>query len=119
MIFSFGICQSAPLLDFLMLTVLLTPQCSFFADPPGPPRISGLRPGSRLRAGGRPRRLTCSAVPAGRPPARLEWYLGDQMVESRYSVEDGRARAQITFVPKVITRDKTRVRAKFGRLCPH
>ena len=69
------------------------------ADPPGVPRISGLRSGARVTTGTR-HQLTCQTRPAGHPPAQLVWFMGDEMVDSQYTVEGDTAMAQITFVPQ-------------------
>ena len=51
-------------------------------DPPGPPRILGLSPGDQLAAGAL-KRATCTSL-AGNPLAKLEWFIGDRKLESRY-----------------------------------
>ena len=73
----------------------------FFPDPPGTPLISGLSSGELIETGS-PRKLTCSTSPAGHPPAKLVWFVGDEMVDSQYAVEDDTASAQITFVPRLV-----------------
>ena len=50
--------------------------------PPGVPQIAGPEAGAAVEAG-RPQRLTCYSA-AGHPPAQLQWYRGNQMMESQY-----------------------------------
>ncbi|XP_059083711.1 uncharacterized protein LOC131880986 isoform X2 [Tigriopus californicus] len=68
--------------------------------PPGLPNISGVHSGEQMETGS-PRELTCMSKPAGHPPARIQWFMGNQMMESHYSVEGDVALAQVTFVPQI------------------
>ena len=67
-------------------------------DPPGPPRILGISPGDQLVAGNL-KRATCTSL-AGNPLAKLEWFIGDRKLESRYFTKDNYASAELDFIPR-------------------
>merc|ERR1719187_802876 len=67
-------------------------------SPPSVPVISGLPDGASILPGS-PKSLICSAH-AGSPAATLNWYRGDQMIESEYQVRGDSVMAEITFVPR-------------------
>ena len=67
-------------------------------DPPGPPRILGISAGDQLVAGNL-KRATCTSL-AGNPLAKLEWFIGDRKLESRYFTKDNYASAELDFIPR-------------------
>ena len=49
---------------------------------------------------GKNQRLLCKSK-AGKPPAKLVWYMGEHMMTSQYSVNGDTVQAKITFVPRI------------------
>ena len=49
---------------------------------------------------GKNQRLLCTTK-AGKPPAKLVWYMGEHMMDSQYSVNGDTVEAKITFVPRI------------------
>ena len=68
-------------------------------DPPGRPEIHGADNGSKMKEG-KNQRLLCKSK-AGKPPAKLVWYMGEHMMASQYSVNGDTVQAKITFVPRI------------------
>ena len=64
----------------------------YFTDPPGIPEITG----KSVVTLGNEQKLTCMTK-AGNPPAKLSWYRGSSMIESRYSLEGDIVKAEVQY----------------------
>ena len=87
---------------FLILSIAAYPDydtINNLTDPPGRPEIHGADNGSKMKEG-KNQRLLCKSK-AGKPPAKLVWYMGEHMMASQYSVNGDTVQAKITFVPRI------------------